>query len=101
MGLVFQTCVCIFYPDGNSGIDYHSDKTAFGDTAIIPSISLGEERQFCLREKKNMSTTKLILKHGSLLVMKDGCQERFEHSLPTDVKYLKPRINLTFRKYGF
>lgn len=96
----FQTCVCIFYPDGNSGIDFHSDEVAFGDTSIIPSISLGEERHFCLREKKTMEMNTLVLKHGSLVTMKDGCQMHFEHSLPEDSKYLKPRINLTFRKYG-
>ena len=97
----FQTCVCIFYPDGNSGVDYHSDEIAFGDTNIIPSISLGEERQFCLREKQTGTINSMILKHGSLLIMKEGCQEHYEHCLPLDAKYLKPRINLTFRKNGF
>ncbi|MFT5780460.1 MAG: hypothetical protein ACI837_003422 [Crocinitomicaceae bacterium] len=96
----FHTCVCIFYADGNSGVDYHSDQMAFGDTSIIPSISLGEERQFCLREKETMTVTPMLLKHGSLVVMKNGCQEHYEHSLPVDSKYLNPRINLTFRKYG-
>ncbi|MGG6229651.1 alpha-ketoglutarate-dependent dioxygenase AlkB [Tenacibaculum sp. SDUM215027] len=97
----FKTCVCIFYPDESSGIDYHSDKMAFGNTNIIPSISLGEERLFCLRENKTMVENKMLLKHGSLLVMKDGCQEHYEHSLPENPRYLKPRVNLTFRKYGF
>ncbi|TDQ28617.1 alpha-ketoglutarate-dependent dioxygenase AlkB [Tenacibaculum caenipelagi] len=97
----FKTCVCIYYPDGSSGIDYHSDKIAFGDTDIIPSISLGEERLFYLRENKTMIENKVLLEHGSLLVMKDGCQEHYEHSLPVNPEYQKPRINLTFRKYGF
>ncbi|MCG2418080.1 alpha-ketoglutarate-dependent dioxygenase AlkB [Aequorivita sp. F47161] len=97
----FKTCVCIFYPDGNSGVEYHSDKPAFGDTAIIPAISLGEERQFCLRENKTMQETCITLKHGSLLIMKNGCQENFQHSLPTNNTYKNPRISLTFRKFGF
>ena len=96
----FQTCVCIFYPDGNSGVAYHSDEIAFGDTNIIPSISLGEERIFSLREKQTKEENQLLLQHGSLLVMKDNCQKYYEHSLPINSEYLNPRINLTFRKYG-
>ena len=97
----FKTCVCIYYPNGNSGIDYHSDKVAFGNTDIIPSLSLGEERMFYLRENKTMIENKILLKHGSLLVMEKDCQEYYEHSLPKNPEYLKPRVNLTFRKYGF
>jgi alkylated DNA repair dioxygenase AlkB len=97
----FSTCVCIFYPDGNSGVDHHSDEVAFGDTSIIPSISLGEERLFSFREKKTMKENIMILKHGSMLVMGKGCQENFEHSLPINAMYKNPRISLTFRKIGF
>lgn len=97
----FSVCVCIYYPDGNAGVDFHSDEVAFGNTDIIPSISLGEEREFCLREKKTREVHSFQLKHGSLLTMGPGCQQYYEHSLPIDPKYLKPRINLTFRKYGF
>ena len=97
----FSTCVCIFYPDGNSGVDYHADKIAFGDTSIIPAISLGEERVFCFRENKTLKEDTMLLKHGSLLIMGQGCQENFEHSLPLDAMYKSPRISLTFRKFGF
>ena len=99
-GQEFKTCVCIYYPNGNSGVDYHSDKMAFGNTDLIPSVSLGEERMFYLRENKTMIETKILLEHGSLLIMKDRCQDHYEHSLPENSVYLKPRINLTFRKYG-
>ncbi|WP_020536415.1 alpha-ketoglutarate-dependent dioxygenase AlkB [Lewinella cohaerens] len=97
----FQVCVLIYYPDGNSGVDFHSDYVAFGDTSIIPSISLGEERIFKLREKESKVEVSQLLEHGSLIIMGEGCQDRYEHSLPIDPKYKKSRINLTFRKYGF
>ena len=100
-GTEFRTCVCIFYPDGNSGIAYHSDKTAFGDTSIIPAMSLGEERLFSLRENDTMKETILELKHGSLLIMENGCQDHFEHSLLVNPNYKNPRISLTFRKFGY
>lgn len=100
-GHQFQVCVLIYYPDGTSGVDYHSDYVAYGDTTVIPSISLGEERVFCLREKDTGEVFSQQLKHGSLIVMGKDCQKNYEHALPEDPKYKSPRINLTFRKFGF
>ena len=100
-GKQFGVCVCIFYPDGMSGVAYHSDHAAFGDTTVIPSISLGEERHFLLREIETSKVHEIFLQEGSMLVMGEHCQERYEHSLPTDAKYKNGRINLTFRQYGF
>jgi alkylated DNA repair dioxygenase AlkB len=100
-GYQFETCVCIYYPNGNSGVDYHSDPVAFGDTTNIASVSIGAERIFHLREKETMKVNELLLENGSLLIMGEGCQERYEHALPLNSIYKKARINLTFRKYGF
>ncbi len=97
----FEVCVLIYYPDGNSGVDFHSDYVAFGDTSIIPSISLGEEREFKFREKESKVEVSQTLENGSLVLMGKYCQERYEHSLTINPKYKRPRINLTFRKYGF
>lgn len=41
------------------------------------------------------------LPNGSLLLMGDGCQERYEHSLPLDPGCTAPRINLTFRPFDW
>ena len=100
-GQTFRVGVLIFYPDGQSGMDYHADYSAFGDTSTIPSISLGAERLFKLREKENGSEFALTLAHGSLIVMGEHCQERYEHCLPIDPACTSPRISLTFRKYGY
>jgi len=100
-GHQFQTCVCIYYPDGNTGVDYHSDYPAFGDTSFIASVSIGEERRFHLREKQSRQVEELVLESGSLLIMGEGCQDRYQHSLPLDSNCKNGRINLTFRKYGF
>ncbi|WP_147676913.1 alpha-ketoglutarate-dependent dioxygenase AlkB [Algibacter pacificus] len=97
----FEVCVLICYPDGNSGVDFHSDFSAFGDTSIISSISLGEEREFKFREKESKQELSQTLKNGSLIIMGEHCQEQYEHSLPINPKYKGSRINLTFRKYGF
>ncbi len=100
-GHQFQVCVCVHYPDGNSGVDYHSDYVAYGNASIIPSLSLGEERVFKLREKSTQREHVFELVNGSLIIMGKGCQDLYEHSLPTDPVYNNPRINLTFRKFGF
>jgi 2-oxoglutarate-Fe(II)-dependent oxygenase superfamily protein len=98
---IYQVCVGIYYPDGNSGVDYHSDFTAFGDTSVIPSLSLGEERMFYLREKETQKEHGILLENGSLIIMGENCQEKYEHALPINPKYQNPRINLTFRTYGY
>lgn len=67
-------------------IDFHSDFVAFGDTSIIPSISLGEEREFIFREIESGNKFVTPLAHVSL---------------PINPDYKNERINLTFRKYGF
>jgi len=97
----FDVCVCIYYEDGNSGVGYHSDFVAFGNTSIIPSLSLGEERIFQLRENLTNKEHEIVLENGSLLIMGAHCQERYEHGLPLNPEYKNPRFNLTFRKYGF
>ena len=98
---IYRVCICIYYPDGNSGVDFHADRPSFGDTTVIASISLGAERQFLLRHKVTGEQHGLVLKHGSLLVMGEGCQDHYEHSLPVDSTCENPRINLTFRQFGY
>ena len=100
-GHQFDVCVCIYYADCNAGVGYHSDLVAFGDTSIIPSLSLGEERVFQLRELETRKEHNVVLENGSLIIMGEHCQERYEHSLPLNPEYKNPRINLTFRKFGF
>ncbi len=97
----FDVCVCIYYENGNSGVGYHSDFVAFGDTSLIPSLSLGEERAFQLKEIETQKEHTIVLENGSLIIMGEHCQQHYEHSLPLNPEYKRPRFNLTFRKYGF
>jgi len=97
-GHSFQVGVGILYPNGNTGINYHSDLVAFGDTSFIPSLSLGAERRFFLREKATQVESNLLLHRGCLIIMGENCQERYEHSLPVDLACDGARVNVTFRK---
>lgn len=97
----FDVCVCLFYPDGKEFIDFHHDYPAFGPTNIIASLSLGAPRNFLIREQTTKNITqRILLESNSLLVMGEGFQEKYEHSLPADPETLTPRFNFTFRQFA-
>ena len=77
---------------------WHSDneKELIRD-GVIASVSLGAERKFSFRHKKNKEKIDLILGNGSLLVMKEQIQTHWMHQLHKSKKIKEPRINLTFR----
>lgn len=100
LGQRFTTCLVNLYRDGQDSMGWHSDdEKELGQNPTIASISFGAERIFHLKHKKDKSHKfKLILKHGSLLVMKGATQHFWQHQLPKTKKLVGPRINLTFRK---
>lgn len=101
-GLDFSVCVCIYYRDGSESMGFHYDPPAFGPTNVIASLSLGQAREFCFRDKHDHTEQySLMLNNGSLLVMGEGCQENSEHALPISTNYNDPRINLTFRQFSW
>ena len=97
----FEIAMCLYYPDGNYFSAYHFDQQTSGIQTILPSISLGEVRTFSFRENENRDVYSLDLADGSLLVMGEYCQNRYEHSLPKNPEYKKGRINITFREPAF
>ena len=100
-GQEFELAMCLYYPDGSHFAPYHSDQETSGHNTILPSLSLGEVREFCFRENSTGEIFSLELDHGSLLVMGDHCQARYEHTLPRNSAYNKGRINITFREPAF
>jgi alkylated DNA repair dioxygenase AlkB len=70
-----------------------------GKNPVIASLSLGNPRlfQFKHRNLKDQKY-KLILEHGSLLLMKGEMQHYWLHQIPKTKKKVGERINLTFRK---
>ncbi len=96
----FNICLANYYNSGKNSIGWHSDNEEKGSTSCIASISLGQEREFLFKKKGTNETYKsLLLHHGSLIVMGDGCQENYQHSLPVDKSVKEPRLNLTFRLF--
>lgn len=98
-GQSFNALLINKYESGQDKISWHSDNDAWcGSNFIVPSLSFGAERKFYLRNKTNKSEQlKLVLKHGSLVSMKEDCQDKLEHSIPVEAKVLNTRFNLTFR----
>lgn len=89
------------YRSGQDSIGYHADdEPNLGERPAIASLSLGTTRTFLIKPKeKGSKATKLELSHGSLLLMKPGCQESWVHSVPKTTRSVSTRINWTFRPH--
>lgn len=97
--LEFTSCLANLYRDGSDSNGWHADnEKELGINPIIASVSFGEPRVFHFKHKRDKThRTKLVLTHGSLLLMKGNTQENWLHQLPKTKKQIGERINLTFR----
>lgn len=95
----FTTCLANLYRNGTDSNGWHADnEKELGMNPIIASVSLGQERYFHLKHKSDSSIKKkILLDHGSLLLMKGETQHHWLHQIPKTKKVIKKRINLTFR----
>lgn len=118
-GIYYDCCLLNHYPDGSSGMRYHSDPdqgTLWGyDTAVV---SVGATRRFCFRPidsdssssvKANSQSSRptgsppvhsFYVLHGDVAHMFHDCQARFQHTVKkADRKDEKvPRASLVFKK---
>ena len=95
----FTTCLLNLYRDGKDSNGWHADnEKELGENPVIASITLGQERYFHFkhRERKELKH-KLLLEHGSLLLMKGSTQHHWLHQIPKTAKPVSERINLTYR----
>ncbi len=95
----FTTCLLNLYRDGKDSNGWHADdEKELGKNPVIASITLGQERFFHLKHKENkLLKHKILLEHGSLLLMQGETQHRWLHQIPKTAKPIGERINLTFR----
>jgi alkylated DNA repair dioxygenase AlkB len=87
------------YRDGKDSNGWHADnEKELGENPTIASLSFGTERAFHLQHNTEKTLKhKIILEHGSLLVMKGTTQHYWKHQIPKTAKKIGNRINLTFR----
>jgi alkylated DNA repair dioxygenase AlkB len=99
-GWQLNSVLANLYRNGLDHMGWHSDdEQSLGSTPQIASLSLGAQRRFVLRNKKDRSNKhQLNLHHGSLLLMLGRCQRDWQHHLPKSTRLALPRINLTFRE---
>ncbi|WP_420572400.1 alpha-ketoglutarate-dependent dioxygenase AlkB family protein [Kordia sp.] len=95
----FTTLLLNYYRDGKDSNGWHADnEKELGKNPLIASLSFGQERFFHLKHRTNKTLKhKLLLQHGSLLVMKGETQHHWLHQIPKTAKQIQGRINITFR----
>jgi len=95
----FNSVLLNYYRDGNDSVAWHSDREdVLGKNPVIASVSFGQVRSFDIRNKLHHDEKYSVkLEHGSFLLMKAGLQEHWEHRIAKSTKYMKARVNLTFR----
>ncbi|XP_051888242.1 DNA oxidative demethylase ALKBH2 isoform X2 [Pristis pectinata] len=95
------------YKDGSDHMGEHrDDEKELEPRSPIASVSFGACRDFIFRHRdargkspsRRLEPVKLLLGHGSLLMMNFPTNVYWYHSLPARKKVLAPRVNLTFRK---
>ena len=69
-----------------------------GASPTIASITVGDQRLFCLKNKETKQVESFDLGHGDLFVMTGNCQRDYLHSVPKTSEQKLPRYSLTFRK---
>ena len=95
----FNGVLVNYYKDGNDHLGWHADNEIVnGPEPTIASISLGAERRFDFRHNESGDVVKVLLPHGSLLVMSGLSQSCWQHRIPKETHLTEPRINLTFRR---
>lgn len=96
----FTTVLLNLYRTGKDSNGWHADdESELGQNPIIASVSLGAERYFHLKHKRDKTQRlKFALAHGSLLLMEGSTQHHWKHQVAKTAREVGPRINLTFRK---
>lgn len=95
----FSHCLANLYRNEIDSMGWHADdEKVLGDQPVIASLSLGADRKFEFKHKKDpRMKLSLQLENGSLLLMQGETQKYWKHQLPKLRKPLESRINLTFR----
>lgn len=95
----FTTVLLNLYRDGKDSNGWHADnEKELGRNPVIASVSFGAERLFHLQHNSvKEARQKILLNHGSLLLMKGETQHFWKHQIPKTAKPIGSRINLTFR----
>lgn len=88
------------YRSGSDSVSWHSDnEPSLGNNPAIASLSFGATRRFSLKSRQGGAIQHFDLEHGSLLLMRPGCQTTHLHQVPKSTRSIGERINWTFRPH--
>jgi alkylated DNA repair dioxygenase AlkB len=97
----FNSVLLNYYRDRHDSMGMHSDdEPELGERPILASLSLGEERTFILKHKRDKAVkpVRLKLASGSFLLMSGDTQRYWKHGIDKETRSCGPRVNLTFRR---
>ncbi len=96
----FDSVLFNYYPDGKSGMHYHSDPVGNDWLNVFAVVSIGETREFIMRRIRDKDEKHHFqFSHGDAIFMYGDCQQEFEHCVKThkNVEDASPRISLVFK----
>ena len=96
----FNSVLLNYYRNGQDSVAWHADdEPELGANPVIASLSLGAERKFQLRHKRDKSRDRyhMLLRNGSVLIMGKTLENNRLHQLHKETTLQSPRITLTFR----
>jgi alkylated DNA repair dioxygenase AlkB len=96
----FNSVLLNYYRNHRDSMGFHSDdEPELGKQPVIGSVTLGEERSFVMKHKRDRSLAPVRLKlaSGSLLVMKGDTQANWRHGINKLQSSCGARVNMTFR----
>jgi len=98
-GVTFNGVLLNLYRDGSDSNGWHADdEPELIKPVVVAGVSFGAERAIKFRKKgESKMCHQQILKGGSLIVMREGVQDGWQHSIAKKAQSLM-RINLTFRQ---
>ncbi len=94
----FNSVLINLYRDGSDSMGLHADnEPELGKYPTIASVSYGAEREIIFKENNGERKIRVLLPHGSLLIMKGRLQHCWKHEIRKTKKPLISRLNFTFR----
>ncbi|MFC3094333.1 alpha-ketoglutarate-dependent dioxygenase AlkB [Alteromonas sediminis] len=94
----FNCVLANWYRDGQDSMSFHADdEPELGERPVIASVTFGQSRPFDFKHKLSSEKHRVLLQHGSLLVMAGDTQTYYNHGVNKSARHMASRINLTFR----
>jgi alkylated DNA repair dioxygenase AlkB len=100
-GVPFNHVLANRYRHGQDSMGLHADdEPELGPDPVVATLSLGAERRLMLVPKRRSEDErrKIVLPHGSVLIMGGTCQRHYRHGIPRVSGSPGERISLTFRR---